>query len=282
MNRQNPQQQTAEIFNRVAGGYDDAALRFSPFAADRLIMRLNPAPGAKVLDVATGTGVVALAAVQAVGEKGRVIAVDLAETMLDRLQEKIDKFGMHNIDLHVMDAAAPEFRRDYFDYVVCSFGIFFLPDMAAGLREWVRVTKPGGRIMFTAFGKQAFQPMMDIFIRRAGHHGIRAPDPDKPIAGMRLADPARCRELLGAAGLVDIDVATEQLGYHLKDETQWWDLLWNSGTRGWIEKIPPAELESFRAAHLEEARPLLGERGLWLNVETHFAGGTKPPIRSSG
>ena len=282
MNEQNQRQQTTEIFNRVAVGYDDAALRFFPFAADRLIMRLNPAPGTKILDVATGTGVVALAAVQAVGEKGRVIAIDLAETMLDRLQEKIDKFGIRNIDLHVMDAAALEFRRDYFDYVVCSFGIFFLPDMTAGLKEWVRVTKPGGRIMFTAFGKQAFQPMMDLFIRRLEQYGIRPPDPARPFAGMRLADPARCRELLDTAGLVDIEVATEQLGYHLKDETQWWDLLWNSGTRGWIEKVLPAELESFRAAHLAEVRPLLGERGLWLNVETHFASGAKPPMPLSG
>jgi len=278
MNKQSPQRQTAEIFNRVAAGYDDAALRFFPFAADRLIMRLNPAPGTKILDVAAGTGVVALAAVQAVGEKGRVIAIDLAETMLDRLQEKIDKFGIRNIDLHVMDAAALEFRRNYFDYVVCSFGIFFLPDMVAGLKEWVRVTKPGGRIMFTTFGKQAFQPMMDLFFRRLEDYGIRPPDPVRPLAGTRLADPARCRELLDAAGLVDIDVATEQLGYHLKDETQWWDLLWNSGTRGWIEKVPPAKLESFRAAHLAEVRPLLGEQGLWLNVETHFASGTKSPM----
>jgi len=39
------------------------------------------------------------------------------------LQEKIDKFGIPNIDLHVMDAAALEFRREYFDHVVCSFRV---------------------------------------------------------------------------------------------------------------------------------------------------------------
>lgn len=281
MNGQSPQQQVARVFNQVAAGYDHAALRFFPFAADRLIMRLNPASGTKILDVAAGTGAVALAAAQAVGPQGRVSAVDLAETMLDRLQEKIAKFGIRNIDLHVMDAAALEFRRDYFDFVVCSFGIFFLPDMVAGLKEWVRVTKPGGRIMFTAFGQPAFQPMMDRFIRRLERYGIRPPDPGTPLAGMRLADPARCRELLDAAGLTNIDVATEQLGYHLKDETQWWDVVWNSGTRGWIEKVPLAELESFRGAHLAEIRPLLGEQGLWLNVETHFATGIKPSAPSS-
>ena len=115
------------VFNRVARGYDDPALRFFPFGADRLIVRLDPDREAKILDVATGTGAVALAAAQAVGAEGRVMAIDLAEGMLDRLQEKIVKFGIRNIDRHVMDAATLEFRRDYFDFVVCSFGIFFCP-----------------------------------------------------------------------------------------------------------------------------------------------------------
>jgi ubiquinone/menaquinone biosynthesis C-methylase UbiE len=278
---QNPQQEITQVFNQVAAGYDHAMLRFFPFAADRLIVRLNPAPGTKILDVAAGTGAVALAAAQAVGPQGRVCAVDLAEAMLDRLQEKIVKFGIPNIDMHVMDASALDFRRDYFDYAVCSFGIFFLPDMVAGLREWVRVIKPGGRLMFTAFGRPAFQPMMDLFLRRLERHGLRPPDSSKPFAGTRLADPARCRELLDTAGLIDAEVATEQLGYHLKDESQWWDVLWNSGARGWIEKLPRTQLESFRAAHLAELRPLCGEQGLWLDIETHFAGGTKPSVPAS-
>lgn len=265
------------MFNLVAAGYDNPALRFFPFCADRMIFRLHPARGCKILDVAAGTGAVSMAAAQAVGREGRVMAIDLAEGMLDRLQEKIDKFGIPNIDLHVMDAAALEFRRDYFDYVACSFGIFFLPDMSAGLREWVRVTKPGGRILFSVFGKQVFQPMMDLFIQRIGNYGVVASDKDPPFAAMRLADPERCRDLLTGAGLEDIEVHTEQLGYHLKDETQWWEVIWNSDMREWVERIPRARQELFRAEHLADVRSLVGEQGLWLNVETLIAIGTKKP-----
>ena len=271
-----PRAQVAAAFNRVAAGYDNPAARFFPFCADRLISQLKPARGSRILDVATGTGVVAMAAMQAVGCEGRVMAIDLAEGMLDRLQEKIDKFGIPNIDLHVMDAAALEFRREYFDHVVCSYGIFFLPDMSVGLREWARVTKPGGRILFTVFGKQAFQPMMELFIRRIKNFGVDAPDKDAPFAAMRLADPERCRDLLSGAGLKDIEVHPEQLGYHLKDEAEWWEVIWNSGMREWVERIPPERQELFRAEHLADVRPLMGEQGLWLNVETLFAVGTKP------
>jgi ubiquinone/menaquinone biosynthesis C-methylase UbiE len=276
MTTPDPHAEMVAVFNRVAAGYDNPASRFFPFCADRLIVRLNPARGSKILDVATGTGVVAMAAMQAVGHAGRVMAIDLAEGMLDRLQEKIDKFGISNIDLHVMDAAALEFRREYFDHVVCSFGIFFLPDMSVGLREWARVTKPGGRVLFTVFGMQAFQPMMELFIRRIENYGVDAPDEDTPFAAMRLADPERCRDLLSGTGFKDIEVHTEQLGYHLKDEAEWWEVIWNSGMREWIERIPLTRQELFRAEHLADVRPLMGEQGLWLNVETLFAAGTKP------
>jgi SAM-dependent methyltransferase len=195
--------------------------------------------------------------------------------MLDRLQEKIVKFGIGNIDLHVMDAQKLDFRRDYFDYVVCSFGIFFLPDMSAAMKEWMRVAKPGGRVVFTTFGKSAFQPMMELFIRGLQRYGALSPDEDSP-AGMRLTDPAHCRELMESAGLQQVEVMTEQLGYHLKDESQWWDVLWNSGTRGWIEQLPPARRELFKTEHLAEIHSQVGEQGLWLDVEVHVAGGTKP------
>ncbi|MDH3513809.1 MAG: class I SAM-dependent methyltransferase [Gammaproteobacteria bacterium] len=276
MNNADLRARVISVFNLVAAGYDDPSLRFFPFCADRLVRRLDPAPGSKLLDVATGTGAVALAAAQAIGQQGRVIAVDLAESMLDRLQEKIAKFGVRNIDLHVMDAGSLEFRRDYFDNVVCSFGMFLLPDMAAGLREWVRVLKPGGRVMFTSFGKRAFQPMMERLLIRLERYDAVNPDGDRENLSMRLADPERCRELLDRAGLDHVEVTTEQLGYHLKDETQWWDVLWNSGMRGRIERIPSGERAGFRAAHLAEVRPLLTDKGLWLDVETHFAAGTKP------
>lgn len=264
------------VFNLVAAGYDNPALRFFPFCADRMIARLDLRPGTKLLDVATGTGVVAMAAAQAVGEQGRVMAIDLAEAMLDRLQEKIAKFGIQNIDLHLMDAGSLEFRRDYFDTVVCSYGIFFLPDMAAGLREWTRVLKPGGRLMFSFFGERAFQPMMERLVRRLEQHGVAADGDASASALKRLADPVQCRELLSGAGLGEIEVTIEQLGYHLKDETQWWDVLWNSGMRGKLEKIPLAERDAFRAGHLAEVKPLLSEKGLWLDVETNIAAGTKP------
>lgn len=266
----------AAVFNQVAPGYDSPALRFFPFTADRLIQRLQPARGEKILDVATGTGAVALAAAQAVGPEGRVTGIDLAESMLRRLEDKIRQFGIANIDLHVMDAAALDFRRDYFHHTVCSFGLFFLPDMTAALRDWVRVLKPGGTLVFTAFGAEAFQPLLRLFFEALARHGV-GPEDNAPItAAQRLYDPAYCRSLLSDAGLTEAVVHTEQLGYHLKDGREWWTVVWNSALRGWVERLPVEARAEFERAHVAEVDTLTTADGLWLNVETHFALGRKP------
>lgn len=263
------------VFDLVAGGYDSPALRYFPFCADRLVERLAPQPGQKILDVATGTGAAALAAAQHVGPQGRVIAIDLAENMLAQAHAKIAKFGLANIDLHVMDAAAPEFRSGYFDHVVCAFGLFFLPDMHAALAAWRRVLKPGGRVMFSCFGKRAFQPMAELFVRRAEAYGVT-----RPLAAARLNEPEACRALLAAAGFEAIEVHTEQRGYHLAGVADWWEIVWNSGLRGLLEDIPADRREAFQAEHLAELAPLLSANGLWLDVETLFAGGRKPAEKS--
>ncbi len=264
-----PEPQVAALFNRVAEGYDREALRFFPFVADRLIARLKPAPGDKLLDVAAGTGAVALAAAPAVGAAGRVTAIDLSEAMLARLQAKLAKFGIGNIDLHVMDASALEFRRDYFHHVVCSFGLLFLPDLPAAVRQWVCVTRPGGTVAFTAFGPNAFSPMLGLLRARLADAGVA-------LAPERLAGASEYRALLQDAGLVDVEVRTEQHGYHLRSELEWWEVVWYSALRGACEQLSPPALEAVRSAHLAEVAALRSADGVWLDVETHFAFGRKP------
>jgi len=265
-------------FDRVASGYDHEALRYFRFCAARWLQLLRPAPGDTFLDIAAGTGAVALAAAQAVGPQGRVAAVDLSEGMLARLEEKIHRFNLANIDIHVMDAAALEFRRDYFDHAVCSFGLFFMPDMPTALRQWRRVLKPGGRLAFSAFGPQAFQPLLRLFFEALARHGI-APDAQSPLtAAQQLHDPEYCRSLLMEAGLSEVTVVTEQFGYHLQDNRDWWTVVWNSALRAWVERLPETERAGFRDAHLAEIAALTTNEGLWLNVEAHCAIGRKPGL----
>jgi len=95
-------QQVSNIFNTVAEDYDSAALRFFPMTADSMVRFLKPRQDWRVLDVATGTGVLAIALAQAVNQ-GRVMAIDLSEAMLAQAEKKFKKMALENIGLLQMD-----------------------------------------------------------------------------------------------------------------------------------------------------------------------------------
>jgi hypothetical protein len=58
------------------------------------------------------------------------------------------------------------------------------------------------------------------------------------------------------AGLENIEVFSEQLGYQLKDANEWWDVVWNSGFRGPVSQLSPEQLEQFKQEHLAEVDKL--------------------------
>lgn len=156
-------QATAQVFNLVSKLYDNPSLRFFPSCANKMVDYAKIKRGQKVLDIATGTGMVAIAAAQAVSNEGRVQAIDLSENMINQAQENLNRAGLSNVDFHVMDAENLEFKNNSFDVITCSYGLFFMPDMSAALQSWLRVLKPGGKIIFSSFAPSAFVPLSEIF-----------------------------------------------------------------------------------------------------------------------
>jgi ubiquinone/menaquinone biosynthesis C-methylase UbiE len=262
--RDEQRRRMAALFDSVAAGYDAAPLRLFPFVADRLVAGLKPVPGEKLLDVAAGTGAVALAAAQALAPGGRVTAIDISEGMLARLDAKVRKFGVANLDAHVMDGRQLEFKRDYFHQVVCSFGLTFMADPATALKEWARVTRPGGRVVVTVPAAGAFEPIgSQLAARVAGE-------------GLKVMTEAECQRLSAEAGLIDVATRTETLGYHLKNAGEWWELAWHSGLFLSLHELAPAAQDAIRIAHVAEAEHHQTGEGLWLDVRyVRVSGGKK-------
>jgi ubiquinone/menaquinone biosynthesis C-methylase UbiE len=266
--------QLRRAFAGIAPLQDAPATRFFPFCADRLVSYVRPRPGTRVLDVATGTGAVVVAFAQAVAPGGRVTAIDGSPDMLERAAANIRKMGLTNVDLHEMDPGQLEFRGGYFHAVVCSYGLSLMSDIAGALREWGRVLLPGGRLAFTSFETAAFQPMLDDFVARLSGFGLMLPK--GPLGSQRLSSPEHCRALLAAAGLSAIDAQTVQLGYHLRDEQEWWDVVSSTAMHGFFEQIPAGRQDRFRKEHLAFVAKQKTDQGLWMDVQTCFASGTRP------
>jgi len=102
-------------------------------------------PGMRVLDLASGAGEPLLSVAQAVGESGRVTALDLADEMLTGAKRRAHEAGLTNIDFRTGDMQALDEPDNVYDRVTCRFGIMFCPEPALAAREACRVLKPGGR-----------------------------------------------------------------------------------------------------------------------------------------
>ena len=107
-----------------------------------VVERLDPQPGEKVLDAATGTGAVAFLA----AERGAdVVGMDLAPVLIDTAHELAAGRDL-SVQFEVGDAEAMKYEDASFDVVASTCGIMFAPDHEAVASELARVTRPGGRI----------------------------------------------------------------------------------------------------------------------------------------
>ncbi|MEB3180930.1 MAG: methyltransferase domain-containing protein [Nostocaceae cyanobacterium] len=137
-------QQIADLYNRRSHTYDNGD--WHPRIAHRLVEHANILQGQQVLDIATGTGMVAIEAAQLVGLEGRVVGVDISPGMLAQARHKVEMLGLSNIEFQLADAEALSFPDNSFDRVLCSSAFIWMSDLSGVLRHWYDVLKPGGLI----------------------------------------------------------------------------------------------------------------------------------------
>lgn len=265
-------QAITQVFDLVATKYDNPSLRFFPACANKLVDYANINPKQKVLDIATGTGMVAMAAAQCLRGNGRVQAIDLSENMIYQAQSNLKRAGFDNVDFHVMDAEELEFKTNYFDVITCSYGLFFMPDMSAALKSWLRVLKPGGKLIFTSFAPSAFKPLKDIFMGNLAEYEIVPPTP----RWLQLAEEELCKNILTNNGFESPQVTQAQLGYHLPTFDNWWETIQSAGYRGLYELLPQEHRAEFKEKHQIEIEKITTEDGIWMDVQTLFSTALKP------
>ena len=257
-------------FDSIAEHYEE--LRFVHACARRLVELADIQSNARVLDVGTGTGLVALAAASLVGRTGRVVGVDFSPEMLVRARANAKIANLEQIEFVQGDAENLEFPDSSFDMVLFASSLFFVPDMQKAILESLRVLKPGGRLGFSSFGAGFLSPLSSLLTARLEVHGI--PPAKPPVA--RLADADVCRKLLEDAGFERLEIIQEQVGYHHQNlEARWTEIL--AGLEGIpLTKLPPEVREQVKAEHFAELKALETPDGLWMNVPANFAFGRKP------
>ena len=121
-------------------------------------------PGQQVLDLAGGTGDLAIRFSRIVGDRGHVVLSDINEAMLAEGRDRlIDSGCMHNTEVVQADAEDLPFPDSSFHCVTMAFGLRNVTDKAKALRSILRVLKPGGRLLVLEFSKPVYEPLSRIY-----------------------------------------------------------------------------------------------------------------------
>lgn len=249
-------------YNCAADAYDDPANAFWARFGRATIERLELKAGDDVLDVCCGSGASALPAAERVGPTGYVLGIDLAEGMLELARRKAHTRGLKHCEFRtgdLLDLPANDRRGTMgaevggnagsFDAVVCVFGVFFVPDVAAAVRSLWRRVRPGGKLAITTWGPRFFEPATTAF-----WESIRAERPELHRGFNpwdRICDPDALLAVMRAGGVPQADVVAVAGSHPIDTPQAWWWAVLGSGYRGTVEQLAADARHRVMTANLD-------------------------------
>jgi ubiquinone/menaquinone biosynthesis C-methylase UbiE len=194
-----------EAWDAIADGYDRYVAPQEVDLANEALRLVGLEPGERFLDVAAGTGGLGLPAARLGAE---VLATDWSHAMIERFRARVREEGLLGAEGRVMDCHALDLPDDSFDVAGSQFGVMLVPVQPRALREMVRVTKPGGRVLVVAYGFPEELEFLQLFIgalKAVSPEFTGLPD-DPPPLEFQVSDPEILHRRLVDAGLKDVRI----------------------------------------------------------------------------
>jgi len=223
---------------------------------ERLAERADVMPGEKVLDVATGSGNVAIAAARRFAD---VTGLDYVPSLLETGRIRAEAEGFPEIAWVEGDAQALPFEDASFDVVLSSYGVMFAPDQPKAAAELLRVTKPGGRIGLANWTPEG--AVGEMFKLTTKH----APPPFKLDPPVLWGTEDRLRELFGD-GISSLEVTREHMVMKGASATEYleWFRTWFGPMKTAYERLGEDGFKPLADEFIEmyERRNTAGDRGV--------------------
>ncbi len=247
--RPDPDEQ-ARYWNEEGGErwvrYIDRLERMLAKLSARLIDAVDARPGEHVLDIGCGGGPTSAAYAAAVGERGRVLGVDVSRPILEVARRRFTTQA--NLEFIAADAAAHPFESGAFDVLTSRFGVMFFPEPESAFAHLRQAVRADGRLCFLCWRSLDDNPWMGAPARAAFEH-VTPPEklPPGSPGPFSLADPERLRALLTGAGFAEPQLEALDETIVLGDV---------DAALAWLTDMGPA------ARPLAEAEPAARERAL--------------------
>lgn len=195
-----------DAWDGIADGFDRYTTPHTIAFGTRILERIELRPGVRVLDVGAGSGGLSIPAARRGAD---VTAVDIAPRMIERLAARSRAEGLHSLQALVGDGEHLDLADAAFDVAVSLNGVSVFPDLAGGIREMVRVTRPGGTVLVAAFGQMANAEFVTFFLAAVQAVLPAAGSAEQgPMPPFRLCEPTTMQRTLEEAGLHDVEVDT--------------------------------------------------------------------------
>jgi ubiquinone/menaquinone biosynthesis C-methylase UbiE len=216
-----------------------------------------------VLDVATGTGEAAMAAISLVGDGGVVIGVDISAAMLGAARARLPE----SYRAAATDGQALAFRDGSFDAVICQLGLMFFPDAARGLTEFRRVLRNGGCAAVCDISSADKAPMWGPLADALSRY---LPDQREAFQlSFSLGDARRLKQMFVAAAFRDVRVMRETRDGIIGSFEEFWATI-EAGT-GQLPLVylglPEAQRRAVRGEVQAALSPFVSEGRLEMSVE---------------
>lgn len=242
-----------QAWDAIAAAYDAHVAPGEASLATYALKLAGLKPSDRFLDVAAGPGGLSLPAARL---GARVVATDWSPEMIARFDAHVREERLPGAEGKVMDCHALAFADDTFDVTGSQFGVMLVPDQAKALREMVRVTKPGGRVLLIAYGAPVGFEALQLFLGalRAVNPDFEGMPTDPPPLEFQVADPDVMRRRLTDAGLRNVIVdTTQQERIEVRAGQELWD--WCLGSN----PIPGMLVADLTSAQQASIRARLGE-----------------------
>ena len=171
-----------------------------PENARRLLDCVPVKPDLKVLDIATGTGLIAIPVAKIVAPQGSVIGVDMSSGMLVQARAKIEAESITNLELIEADIESIAFNNEQFDLIFCCSALVYISDIPSIIAKCYHWLKPGGCFAFTTPDKSSHLAEVRVKVCQK-LFGIDLPHIIRPLWTAK-----KCRTLLQQSGFQNIEI----------------------------------------------------------------------------
>ena len=177
---------------------------FAPLT-NALINAAQIREGQHVVDIGGGSGQPSLSIAAIVGNAGSVTYTDPSAGMVNTARDEAQRRRLSNIHFHQAPAEKLPFESDRFDAAVGRLSVMFFPDVAAGLREVVRLVKPGGRVSFLVWGSKDANPFFTSVTDVLERFITSEPEDEDAPGAFRFARPGKLAKIFADAGLTETE-----------------------------------------------------------------------------